>query len=443
MNPNSSMTGPADDAALRESAEKTLREGAAIGSISPRAQIAVAGPDRAAYLQGLLTNDIQALAEGSGCYAAWLSPQGRMLTDMHVLQSAGMLLLDVPAAQASAMLARLDQFLFSEDVRIESLVEAMTGVWVHGPQAAAVIERVDPRPRGSARTGRLPARHRDVRRQSRVGRADRSAGRSRLLRVPGPSDEERFVAAAVDAGARVVAAEALHAARIEAGYPLFGIDMTDDTIPLEAGIEQRAISFTKGCFVGQEVVIRVLHRGGGRVAKKLVGFKLTTPAEGHSVGHPFKGAKVFSGEREIGVLTSVATSPRFGPIALGYVHRDFTSAGHRRARRWSSRDSGRIADGVRFPASQPQFGVGRSIRSTTRTSAIPFARCSFKPSCSSSAFASDGPASCASSGASAHVKSMSNLPVRPVRSVTLVPTKPRSIVARPDSSAPPNENVRR
>jgi len=132
----------------------------------------------------------------------------------------------------------------------------------------------------------------------------------------------------VDAGATVVGPEALHAARIEAGYPLFGIDMTDDTIPLEAGIDQRAISFTKGCFVGQEVVIRVLHRGGGRVVKKLVGFKLTTTPDGRpSAGPPFKGAKVFSGEREIGVLTSVATSPRFGVIALGYVHRDFTSPG--------------------------------------------------------------------------------------------------------------------
>src|SRR6185436_19347307 len=74
--------------------------------------------------------------------AAWLSPQGRMLTDMHVLQSAGMILLDVPADQASAVLARLDQFLFSEDVRIEPLVEAMTGVWLHGPRAASVISNL-------------------------------------------------------------------------------------------------------------------------------------------------------------------------------------------------------------------------------------------------------------------------------------------------------------
>ena len=92
---------PADDSAVHE--------GAAIGSISARAQIAVAGSDRATYLQGLLTNDIVALADGDGCYAAWLSPQGRMLTDMHVLQSAGMILLDVPLAEVSAVLARLDR----------------------------------------------------------------------------------------------------------------------------------------------------------------------------------------------------------------------------------------------------------------------------------------------------------------------------------------------
>jgi folate-binding protein YgfZ len=95
--------------------------------------------------------------------------------------------------------------------------------------------------------------------------------------------------------------------------------MTAYTIPLEAGIEDRAISFTKGCFVGQEVVIRVLHRGGGRVAKRLVGLKA-----GSAVA---AGAKISSGEREIGFVTSAAMSPTLGPIALGYVHRDFTAAG--------------------------------------------------------------------------------------------------------------------
>ena len=308
------MTGTADDAAVRESA--------AIGSISPRAQIAVAGSDRAAYLQGLLTNDVVALAEGSGCYAAWLSPQGRMLTDMHVLQSSGMILLDVPAGEASAVLARLDQFLFSEDVRIESLVEAMTGVWVHGPKAASVIEHVV----GADLKVGLYAAWTDYHHDTGTFDGNPvSVARIDQLGVPGycvflaRAAEARFVAAAVEAGARVVGAEALDTARIEAGYPLFGVDMTDDTIPLEAGIDQRAISFTKGCFVGQEVVIRVLHRGGGRVVKKLVGLTLS--------GQAAVGSKILSGEREIGALTSVATSPRFGVVALGYVHRDFTVPG--------------------------------------------------------------------------------------------------------------------
>ena len=305
------MTVTADDDALRESA--------AIGSISPRAQIAVAGPDRASYLQGLLTNDIQALAEGAGCYAAWLSPQGRMLTDMHVLQSSGMILLDVPADQASAVLSRLDQFLFSEDVQIESLAEAMTGVWVHGPKAAVVLERVIHGLAGLADW--IDYRH-DT---ATFDGNPVSVARIDQVGVPGycvflaRASEAQFVAAVTEAGARVVGAEALDAARIEAGYPLFGVDMTDDTIPLEAGIEQRAISFTKGCFVGQEVVIRVLHRGGGRVVKKLVGLKLS--------GEAAVGQKILSGEREVGVVTSVATSPKFGVIALGYVHRDFNSPG--------------------------------------------------------------------------------------------------------------------
>ena len=308
------MTDSVDDSAVRE--------GAAIGSISPRAQVAVAGADRAIYLQGLLTNDIQSLAPGTGCYAAWLSPQGRMLTDMHVLQSSGMLLMDVPVDQAAATLARLDQFLFTEDVRLESMAEAMTSVWLHGPQAAAVIQKSVTGISGLADW--TDYQHGPA----TFGGDPVSIARIDQLGVPGycvflaRATERPFVESAVAAGARVVSPDAIHAARIEAGYPVFGVDMTDDTIPLEAGIEQRAISFTKGCFVGQEVVIRVLHRGGGRVARRLVGLQARRP-------RPSAGARVFSGEREIGFVTSATISPALGPIALGYVHRDFTAAGAR------------------------------------------------------------------------------------------------------------------
>jgi len=116
-------------------------ENAAIGEVAATHQLAVAGNDRAPFLQGLLTNDIQALKPGEGCYAAWLTPQGRMLTDLHVLESDGMMLLDVPAAQADATLARLEQFLFSEDVKLGSLAGALTTVWVHGPGAASALEQ--------------------------------------------------------------------------------------------------------------------------------------------------------------------------------------------------------------------------------------------------------------------------------------------------------------
>jgi folate-binding protein YgfZ len=110
--------------------------------------------------------------------------------------------------------------------------------------------------------------------------------------------------------------------RIETGVPRFGRDMDEETIPLEAGIESRAISFTKGCYVGQEVIIRVLHRGHGRVARKLVGLTI----DGSDVPQP--GTRIASGDREIGEVTSSTMSPALQrPIALGYVHRDFVEPG--------------------------------------------------------------------------------------------------------------------
>ena len=116
-----------------------LSEGAGIGAVSARAQIAVAGKDRAAYLQGLLTNDIQALTPGTGCYAAWLTPQGRMITDVHVLESGDMILLDVPAELVESLLQRLDQFLFSEDVQFASLAGALKRRLDSRPAAAQAL----------------------------------------------------------------------------------------------------------------------------------------------------------------------------------------------------------------------------------------------------------------------------------------------------------------
>jgi folate-binding protein YgfZ len=311
------MTSPDDYTALRE--------GAIIGAIAERRQIAVSGPDRASFLQGLLTNDIPALTAGRGCYAAWLTPQGRMLTDLHVLESGDMLLLDVPAADAEQTAERLEQFHFTEDVQVANLAGSLRSVWLHGPAAAHILTKIalrteEPHTGDFARwTNYQNARTEIAGDAVVIARIDQ-------LGVPGyviyvdVLQEGALTTTLTSAGAVPATPHTLEAARIEAGYPVFGIDMITDTIPLEAAIEDRAISLTKGCYVGQEVIIRVLHRGHGRVARKLVGLRVDGDV-------PPRHAKIFTADREIGFVTSAAQSPRFGAIALGYVHRDFVEPG--------------------------------------------------------------------------------------------------------------------
>jgi len=300
------MTSPDDDAALHEHA--------VIGAIAARGQVGVAGPERAAFLQGLLTNDTSSLVPGRGCYAAWLTPQGRMLWDLHVLESGDMMLLDVPAADVTQIADRLEQFHFSEDVQIAAL-DTLRSVWIHGPAAARLLGHEEYNGWMQYENTRIEFVGVPV----VVARVDQ-------LGVPGfvifvdAQQQDAVTRAIAAAGALHATPSTLEAARIEARYPVFGVDMTSDTIPLEAGIEDRAISLTKGCYVGQEVIIRVLHRGHGRVARKLVQLQV----EGEA---PSANAKVFGGTREIGFITSAAKSPRLGAIALGYLHRDFLTAG--------------------------------------------------------------------------------------------------------------------
>jgi len=262
------------------------------------------GSDRRSYLHGLLTNDVESLASGQGAYAALLTAQGRMISDMHVYELGDSVMLTVPRALTDAMRDHLDGFIFSEDVQVENVTESTVQIGVYGPAAGNAVQSL------------------------------RMDGCSVLLNggefgirgfeVIGPRESRDAVVGSIEAaGAHAADMEALKIARVEAGIPRFLADMTDTTIPLEAGIEDRAISMTKGCYPGQEVIVRVLHRGGGRVARKLVG--LVLPQE---VELPTAGAALFSGQREIGKLTSVVRSRQLNrPLALGYVHRDFTAPG--------------------------------------------------------------------------------------------------------------------
>jgi folate-binding protein YgfZ len=295
---------------------------------SGEARFRVSGTERVTWLQGLLTNDIAALGPGSGCYAAYLTPQGRMLADVRVLQLGDTLLLDVPAVARAAVFERLSTFIIMEDVVLDDVTDTLARVALHGPQAFEVLSAcVSFASSDTADQARSLPEHANVSAtfggQALIVAGSREIGAFGFdLYVPAEA-KEALIAALTGAGATSIDADAWHTLRVEAGRPLFGVDMTTDTIPLEAGIEDRAISFTKGCYVGQEIIIRVMHRGHGRVARKLVG--LQAAAAGAALA---EGAPIHAGDREIGRVTSARFSPALDRwIGMGYVQRDFVEPG--------------------------------------------------------------------------------------------------------------------
>jgi folate-binding protein YgfZ len=310
--------------AVSAAAYDAARHRAAFLDRSHRGRIVVSGTERASYLQGLLTNDIVGLKAGHGCYAAYLTAQGRMIADLDVYELGDVLLLSLTGGVKDEVMAKLDQFIFSEDVQLGDVTGTFAQVAVVGPGAAAAVSSLVP--------GLSEPALREMPEHGNA-RAEWAGGAVIVTRITDTGEPgfdlyvEQAQAEAVKAALRAAGATELgeadaDALRIESGVPLFGRDMDQETIPLEAGIESRAISFTKGCYVGQEVIIRVLHRGHGRVARKLVGLTL----DGDRV--PESGAAVRSGDREIGQVTSSTLSPALQrPIALAYVHRDFLEPG--------------------------------------------------------------------------------------------------------------------
>jgi len=306
------------------SAYQAARERAASIDRSSRGRIVVSGNDRATYLQGLLTNDIVALKAGSGCYAAYLTPQGRMISDLWVYEIGDLLLLSLPDVETkNTVLAKLDQFIFSEDVQLGDVTGAFAQIAVVGPAAAPIVAAL--LGESAERVGALG--------EHACFRAAIAGGAAIVTRVTdtGQPGFDVYVEAAglpaleaalASGGVPELDAATADVLRVEAGVPMFHRDMDEDTIPLEPGIEARAISMNKGCYVGQEVIVRVLHRGHGRVAKKLVGLTL----EGDAV--PSRDAQVKHGDQQVGAVTSAVRSPALNrSIALAYLQRDCLEAG--------------------------------------------------------------------------------------------------------------------
>jgi folate-binding protein YgfZ len=327
-----------------------LHQGAGLLDRQSRGRLLLTGADRRSYLHGLLTNDIAALQPGMGCYAALLTPQGRMLSDMRVSELGDRVLIDLPEATAAGVRQRLADFIFSEVVEVRDAAAELRHFGLYGPKAwellGSVLTAAGPEERVNESLERvngslvasgfsrkaaagveLPPDH--ANRQFKFGGATVVVISSDDYGIAGfevfvaASEADRLADRLRADGATDVDASAVEVTRVEAGRPEFGSDMDEHTIPLEAGIEARAISESKGCYVGQEVIIRVLHRGGGRVARHLVGMIA-------AAGDPplTRGLRLEAGGKAIGSITSAVESPRLGrPIALGYVRRDFAEPG--------------------------------------------------------------------------------------------------------------------
>jgi tRNA-modifying protein YgfZ len=283
---------------------RVLTEGAGVVERPGRSHLTVRGTDAYEYLQGQVTNDVEALTPGAGCYAALLNPKGRILSDMRVLAiSPEELWLDVEDVSHETAVRELTMYKIGRQVEIADAPDR-TVLSVIGPRAWEALERA-----GIA-SGPPPAsEHAWVRGRDETIVAATDTGFDLLVTraAAGP-----LMDALASAGAEPVSAEAAEIVRIERGRPRYGIDMSDENLPGEAGIVERAVSFTKGCYVGQEPVARMFHKGHPN--RHLRTLLLSAPVE--------PGTAVVATGKDVGRVTSAGLSPIHGPIALAILRRE-------------------------------------------------------------------------------------------------------------------------
>jgi len=280
---------------------RQLREESAMVDRSARGKILVSGPDAAEYLQGQLTNDVEALAEGEGCYAALLDRKGHLQSDMRVLHLPDGLWLDIEPGPAPAVLSHLRTYSIGREVEIADVTEEWAILALVGPRAAELAGFEGLRPQYAQRIRRWQ--------EIEVLGVATALGVDLIVRA---GDADRLRGLALAAGVVEVGEEAAEIVRIESGTPRFGADMSAETMPAEAGIVDAAVSFTKGCYIGQEPVARLHYKG--RPNRQLRGLELSAPAEA--------GAELRLGDRTVGRIGSSCVSPARGPIALAIVRRE-------------------------------------------------------------------------------------------------------------------------
>jgi tRNA-modifying protein YgfZ len=292
----------ADSVALELDAQyRQLREESGLLDRSARGKLIVSGGEAAEYLQGQLTNDVEALAPGEGLYAALLDRKGHLQADMRVLRTSDEeLWVDTEAEALEPARRHLEMYKIGRDAAVADVTAER-----------AILSLIGPRSVEIAGTAALPEHASEAARVARVDclAVGTEAGIDLIAKA---ADAAALREALLAAGAAEIGAEAAEVARIEAGTPRFGAEMSAETMPAEAGIVERAVSFTKGCYIGQEPVARLHYKG--RPNRHLRGLELSAPAE--------PGAALRLGEKEVGRIGSACVSPARGPIALAIVRRE-------------------------------------------------------------------------------------------------------------------------
>jgi folate-binding protein YgfZ len=293
---------------------QALLSGCGVYDLRWRAKIAVTGGDRVRWLNGMVTNNVRNLTPGHGVYAFILNAQGRIQADIYAFQRGDSLLVDTERGQRERVLQLFDHYIIADDVEIADISDKLTAVGLTGPESRHVLERA-----GLSVPDLAHLVFADVawhQQTVTLLRSGEEAGESWQVWIA-PENAGTLWEALLEAGARPNGTAALNLFRISRGIPQFGADIRDRDLPQETG-QTRALNFTKGCYLGQEIVERIRSRGA--VHRQLTAFAV----EGML---PEPGAKILAEveEKEVGEITSSAILPLPAgdrPVVLGYLRRD-------------------------------------------------------------------------------------------------------------------------
>jgi folate-binding protein YgfZ len=300
-----------------------VRSAVGLMDLSYRGLLQLVGPDRLSFLQGMLSNDLRALKPFAGQHATLLTQQGKVIADVRVLCAMNSFYLDFIGSLGEKIIAHLNRYLVADEVEIADRSTEYATLSIQGPKSGALLRKLV----GQAELPEHPLQHTMITLDATaicVVCASHTGETGMDLIAPIaslPDIAAKLTAAGKQFSALWVGETAQNTLRIEAGLPRYGVDFTEDNLLLEVGLDN-AVSFSKGCYLGQEVVERIRSRG--HVNKKLAGLLL----EGQEAANP--GDPLADDDKPVGNITSSVHSPTLGrPIALGYIHKDYWNAGTR------------------------------------------------------------------------------------------------------------------